>query len=298
MNLGKLVREKMKEMSTDLSGEYVDNHGKHFAMKLSGDGYTISYGGEAKREVNVTKSQGLHLTAHCKRMGADSDKKELSEKKLAAWSSNGGHSKVSGRGDAQGSVHAEGGTFYWTVMGVDGKIVAEGEASSEAQAKSAVENKMRSNALLSGKSQVKRLAGKSTQEILGIANQVESAGAGWFQRAGKDMNILFRGNSAMENARRVSSAIGSQASSPKFDAMSGQVIVTVKNAYESKLSIGEMVEKKLKHLEAYKGHNISTVHEINGTYPVIDGKKIDHSCDGPTEATKVAKDMIDAGKVK
>ena len=159
MNLGKLVRAKMKELKADLSGDYIDGQGKHYVLKLNGDGYTVSYGG-AQREISATKEQASKLVAHSKKMKADEseDKKELSKKRLA----------------------------------------------------------------------------KSTADILKIANQVESSGAGNFDRVGKDMNIWFRGDgpTANENARRVASAIGSQAGSPINDRISGKVVLKVKNVYQ------------------------------------------------------------------
>jgi ribosomal protein L9 len=157
-SLGSLVRQKMRELSEDRSGEYVDAVGSHFKMSAEGDGYTISYGG-GKKAVNVTREQGCKLAGSCRKL--ESERKELA---------------------------------------------------------------------------------KSSADILKIANQVESSGAGFFQRAGKDMRIYFRGSNAIENARRVANAIGEQSGRPTADPMSGNTVITVRDAYESKLSAGERKE--------------------------------------------------------
>ena len=73
MNIGKLVREKMKLHRTDCSGEYVDNTGKHFTMKVAGEGYTVSYGGEKMREVDISKEQGLKLAGNCRKLELKAD---------------------------------------------------------------------------------------------------------------------------------------------------------------------------------------------------------------------------------
>lgn len=79
MNIGKLVREKMKLHRTDCSGEYVDNTGKHFTMKLAGEGYTVSYGGEKMREVDISKEQGLKLAGNCRKLELVEGEKRLAK---------------------------------------------------------------------------------------------------------------------------------------------------------------------------------------------------------------------------
>lgn len=76
MNLGKLVRAKMKELNTDLSGEYIDDRGKHFALAAVGDGYAVSYGGSAEREVSATKEQAHVLVKHSRKIESMLSKKD------------------------------------------------------------------------------------------------------------------------------------------------------------------------------------------------------------------------------
>lgn len=77
MSLGKLVREKMKLQKSDFSGEYIDHVGKHFTMSASNDGYTVSYGGEKKREISITKDQGIKLAGACRKLNLS----DINEKK-------------------------------------------------------------------------------------------------------------------------------------------------------------------------------------------------------------------------
>lgn len=77
MNLGQLVRSKMKELNSDKSGEYIDNRGNHFKMSAEGDGYSISYGGG--KSVGVTREQGCKLASNCRKL--ESERKELASDK-------------------------------------------------------------------------------------------------------------------------------------------------------------------------------------------------------------------------
>ena len=71
MNIGKLVRQKMKELSADCSGEYLDNAGKHFSLAVCDSGYTVSYGGEKKKEISISKEQGHKLASASRKLEAE-----------------------------------------------------------------------------------------------------------------------------------------------------------------------------------------------------------------------------------
>lgn len=74
MNLGQLVRQKMKELKDDKSGEYIDKMGRHFELSAEGDGYTVKYGGG--KTLAVASEQACKLTAHCRKLES-AERKEL-----------------------------------------------------------------------------------------------------------------------------------------------------------------------------------------------------------------------------
>jgi hypothetical protein len=119
MNLGQLVRSKMKELNADKSGEYIDNRGNHFKMSADGEGYAISYGGG--KSVEVTREQGCKLVSNCRKLN-EGERKELGAEKTV-WEGKVDGFSCSVKTDATGK-------FYPCVQGA-----SKGTATSVENAK-------------------------------------------------------------------------------------------------------------------------------------------------------------------
>lgn len=77
---------------------------------------------------------------------------------------------------------------------------------------------------------------KTSEDILAIANHVESKGAGFFQRNGDDMTIWIRDpgptGAMWGNARSISNMLGSRSGEIVPDPQSGHLYIKVKDAYK------------------------------------------------------------------
>lgn len=128
-----------------------------------------------------------------------------------------------------------------------GRHAGGGAPKPSAGAQRAMANNAKANQ--KGAAERKKAEAKSkdqqakTDKVLGVANQVEKAGAGHFSRQGNDLHIYIpvgRGSAseqkAIANLDQVKKGLGNHVSESKFDPTSGSFKVTVKDAYSTKLA--------------------------------------------------------------
>lgn len=138
MDLGKLVRAKMKEMKKDLSGEYIDEGGKHLEMKKCDAGYTIGYGG-GKKSIECDVESAMKLAKHCRKLEEKKDEKELALKKLGqdSWTKKSDYWEKYYKQDYYGKVlgHQGDTDWKWDLMDETMHTVANGREKTPESAK-------------------------------------------------------------------------------------------------------------------------------------------------------------------